>query len=178
MTMPTAEALRAAFGLEWAFRLILVAGILGIVTTINACVICLTRALLAASHAGFVSPWFAQVTERRQIPRNALLAVAVPTVVGPFLKLEWLATDLGPISFIAAFALTCVAAVKVTRDRKSATGLAVSRFGLFVSIAMAVSMLIPGAYYYLEWPNGYLFLAVSAAIGYVVYRARYRLASG
>ena len=88
-------------------------------------------------------------------------------LVGPFLALSWLVTDLGPISFVCAFVVTC--AIAIGRSQ-STTDRVISYAGLLVSLTLGLSMLVPGAYYYVEWPTGYLLLAALGVVGFAAFR--------
>jgi len=169
--MPTAEALKLSMGYDWAMSTILVAGLLGIATTINACIICSVRSILAAVQAGFLPEWFGVVDQRTGAPRNAIVFIGIFVAIGPFLALAWLATDLGPISFVCAYIFTCAAALKHQKDQQNRGAYVMAIYlGIFVAAIMALSMFVPGSYYHIEWPHGYLFLTGCAIVGFLFYR--------
>jgi APA family basic amino acid/polyamine antiporter len=165
--MPTAEVLKLAFGYDWAYQTILIAGMLGIVTTLNACVICCVRSILAAVRAGFLPDWFGQIHESSGVPRNAIIFTGMVAALGPFLSLSWLASDLGPMSFLCAFLFTSAAVLKHDQNHAVSTYIAIS-----ISAIMVLSMLVPGAYYQVKWPSGFVFLFGCAVLGFLLYRLR------
>jgi APA family basic amino acid/polyamine antiporter len=124
--LPTAAAFEAAFQSPVIGKIVLFAGLLGLVSTWNALFFSGTRILLVLAADGFVSPAFRTLHPRFGSPKNAIvfLAVLIPTlgllgkgVIGPLLN---------SFSVVMAgiYAFVCAGVVILRRraDVRSASG--------------------------------------------------------
>lgn len=170
LDMPTAEVFTKSLNNPLAYKLILVAGFLGIITTLNTCIIACSRAIIAANRSGYVPASWGEVDESSGVPRNALNALGLFLLIGPFLSLSWLETDLGPISFTAAFLVTCLSALRMTTgSNKVKGGRWIYILGLIITLGMVLTFFIPGAYYHQQWPVSYYTLGGVIGIGSIWY---------
>ncbi len=178
--MPTAEVLQATYGYDWAHKLVLIGGFMGIITTLNCCMICATRLLYWAANNGLMPAWFGVIDPKSGTLKNGIKFVGFIILAGPFLSLGWTSSNMGPISFVFAALLICLAALKM---RKENPGMAqpykikntlVICGGIAVTLSLLISFTIPGSYEHI--PLGrYAFIAIWGAIGYVVYRSQTKL---
>ena len=174
--MPTADVLNATYGYAWAHKLVLIGGFMGIITTLNACMICATRLMLAATRAGYMPKWFGVIDKKSETLKNAVKFVGFFMIIGPFLSLGWTSSNMGPISFVLASIITCFAALKMrkshpdmARPYKIKNTLTIY-CGIFVSLTLFGSMLVPGSYEYIVWPERHIFIAIWAALGFLFYK--------
>ena len=174
--MPTAEAVQSALGYTWTHKVILIGGFFGIITTINACVICATRIMLFAARKNVLPEWFGVIDPKTQTLKNAVLFVGIFIIIGPFLALSWTSSNMGPVSFVCAAIVTCFAALKMRKTHPDMPRPYKIKNSLTIYIAIAVSLLmfisffVPGSYEYIKWPNGYIYLASWAVIGFLFYK--------
>ena len=73
--MPTADAMAAVFGGSWAGKLLVVAGIAGILTSWNAFVIGGSRVLYALAESRMVPAVFARLHPRFHTPYVGIIAI-------------------------------------------------------------------------------------------------------
>ena len=83
--LPAAAAFRIAFGSEWMARVVLVAGLCGIVTVGNGASIAASRLLFALGRARMVSPGFTELHPGYGSPVKAIYFVTTFGVLGAFL---------------------------------------------------------------------------------------------
>ncbi|MCK5377219.1 MAG: APC family permease, partial [Acidobacteria bacterium] len=110
--LPTAAVFRVAFGFEWAAKLVLFTGMLGLITTLNGFFIASSRLLFAMGRGGLLPAWFGEVDKRFHTPRNAVLFVGALAVAGPFFGKAALApiVNSAAFTFVATLCVTCLAA--------------------------------------------------------------------
>lgn len=150
--LPTAAVFRVAFGYDWAADIVLFAGILGLITTLNGFYIASSRIVFSQGRGGLFPQWFSEVHEKYHTPKNAIIFVGIISLIGPFLgkaALTPIVTS-SALSFTAVLAVTCISAIRL---RKTAPNLArpykVNKktlyIGLAVSILLILLMIVPGS---------------------------------
>jgi amino acid transporter len=175
LEMPPADVFRVAFGHDWASRLVLLAGFLGIATTLNGALFAASRLLFAAGRAQLLPQWFGQASVRGGIPRNATLFVGLFALAGPFVGKAVLSpiVNIGSVAFSVGWFITCLAALRL---RSSAPDMPrpyrVRHFGTLVAgsaaaLVLAALLLFPGSPECLSWPGEYATLLVWVALGVV-----------
>ena len=119
--LPAAFAARAAFSSRWGAALVLLAGMCGIMATLNAMLLSGSRLSLALSRAGFLPPVFGRV-DRRGAPVAALTfataLAAVGVLAGEGLLLP--VVDTASMSLIVSYVLVCAAVLRLRRSAPEA----------------------------------------------------------
>jgi APA family basic amino acid/polyamine antiporter len=117
--LPAAAALQAAFGSSFFSRLVLIAAVLGILTTWNAVFVVGTRLLFALGRARMISPGVGVVHPRYGSPAWAVLLVGSLGSLGVFLGRNAIVplANLGATCFTMAFIVSCWAVVKLRKQR-------------------------------------------------------------
>ena len=175
--MPTAEVLQATYGYDWAHKLVLIGGFMGIITTLNTSMICATRLLYWASNNGLMPSWFGVIDAESKTLKNGTKFVGFIIILGPFLALGWTSSNMGPIAFSFAALLMCMAALKMRKTNPDMPrpfkikNSMVMYGGVAVSLSLIFSFTIPGSYEHI--PLGrYAFIAIWGALGFVVYNSQ------
>lgn len=116
--MPTAEVFRVAFGYEWAAKLVLVAALMGLLTTLNAILISASRLLFSLARGGMLPHWLAKVHPTHGTPSNAIILVGTIGLIGPFVGMAALTPIVNSGSFAVTFTLfmTTLSALKLRKD--------------------------------------------------------------
>jgi APA family basic amino acid/polyamine antiporter len=149
--LPTAAVFRVAFGYEWAAQLVLFAGILGLITTLNGFYIASSRLIFAQGRGGLLPQWFGEVHEKYHTPKNAIIFVGIISLIGPFLGKAALTPIVNSSSLAFVFSLS-VTSLSAVRLRKTAPSLArpykvkstmTLYLGFTISIILVLLMLAP-----------------------------------
>ncbi len=104
--LPTADATVALLGGAWAGKLLVLAGIGGILTSWNAFLIGGSRAIYALARAGQLPAALGRLHPKYNTPHNALLLIGGLSVVAPLFgrpALVWL-VDAGGLGIVVAYA--------------------------------------------------------------------------
>ncbi len=117
--MPLAEVFRTGLGSEWMARLVLFAGLLGILSTLNGIFIAATRILFAQGRGGLLPHWFAELHPVHHTPKNAVLFVGFIALAGPFIGKAGLLYIVNSYSLVFSFILT-ITAFAALRLRRTA----------------------------------------------------------
>jgi basic amino acid/polyamine antiporter, APA family len=118
-TLATADAMTALFGGGWAGKLLVIAGIGGIITSWNAFLIGGSRAFYAMAHAKMLPEFLGRLHPVHNTPVNAILMVGALSVIEPFFgrkSLVWL-VDAGGSGIVVAYATVAVSFL-VLRERE------------------------------------------------------------
>lgn len=116
-SLPAAAAFEAAFGSRLMRDVVLLAGLMGLLTTWNAVYFAGTRVLFALGNSHLIPPMFGRVSSRFGSPVLAVLAIGViggamallgPGVVNPIVG------SVG-ICFVALFILVCIGLIRLRR---------------------------------------------------------------
>lgn len=173
--MPTAEVLQATYGYDWAHKLVLIGGFMGIITTLNTSMICATRLLHWASNNGLMPAWFGVIDPQSETLKNGTKFVGFIILAGPFLALGWTSSNMGPIAFSVSALLICMAALKMRKENPDMPrpykikNTFVIYGGIAVAISLIISFTIPGSYEHI--PLGrYAFIAIWGALGFIIYK--------
>jgi len=120
--LPAAAAFRAAFSSPWLANLVLVAALLGIVTTWNAVFMAATRVLFALGRARILPPTFGSIHPRFRSPAMAILFVGLIGCVGTFLGRSAIVpiVNVGSTCFSFAFFMTCFGLINARRKHPAA----------------------------------------------------------
>jgi amino acid transporter len=118
-SLAVADSMSAVFGGAWAGKLIVIAGIGGIVTSWNAFLVGGSRAVYAMAHAKMLPDFLAKLHPTYNTPINAILMVGALSVVAPLFgrpALVWL-VDAGGLGIVVAYAAVA-ASFLVLRKRE------------------------------------------------------------
>jgi len=179
--LPVAAAFRMAFGSEWLARVVLVAGLFGIVTVGNGASIGSTRLLFALGRARMISPAFTKLHPAYGSPVTAIVFVTLFGLAGDFLGRSGIApiVSVGSTAACLAYLFTSLGVWKLRRtqpDRPRPYRIPVG--GLVSLLAAAGSAFLMFSSIRQQWiearggfPLEWAVMAVWAAIGIAMYRA-------
>ncbi|MGO2504331.1 MAG: APC family permease, partial [Cobetia marina] len=78
------DAMQALFNTPWASKLMILAGIAGIITSWNAFYIGGSRAIYALAHAGMLPAALGKLHPKHKTPTNAVLLIGLLSCIAPF----------------------------------------------------------------------------------------------
>jgi len=174
--LPTADATAALLGGSWAGKLLVVAGIGGILTSWNAFLIGGSRAIYALARAGQLPAGLGKLHPRFNTPYRALLLIGALSVFAPLFgrpALVWL-VDAGGLGIVVAYAFVAWSFL-VLRKREPdmerpyvvRNGRAVGWIALVLSIGIAI-LYLPGSPAALIWPYEWLIVLGWIVLGAVM----------
>jgi basic amino acid/polyamine antiporter, APA family len=172
--LPTAEAFATAFGSQTLVNVILVAALLGLITSWNGFFLAASRVLFALGRGRMVAPWLGAIHPRFGTPSNAVLLAALVTVVGASLGRGAMSSFVNAGSFCIGLAFLGVARSTIrlrrthpdlARPYRIPGGLIVPWAAVLGSLFMLGAMLVPGSGASLAWPMEWLILVVVATLG-------------
>jgi len=176
-SLATADAMKTAYGGAWAGKLLVLAGVGGILTSWNAFLIGGSRAIYAMARAKMLPSFLAQIHPHYHTPRNAILLVGCLSLVAPFFgrkTLVWL-VDAGGLGIVVAYA-TVALSFLVLRSRepgmerpfKVGRGRLVGWGALLLSIAITLAYL-PGSPAALVWPYEWAIVLAWSFLGLIFF---------
>jgi len=176
--LPTAEVFRVAFHYEWAARLVMVAALLGLISTLNGFYIASSRLLFSLGRGGLLPHWFAKVHDKHQTPSNAVLFVGAISLLGPFIGKSALIpiVNSGALTFAVTLLMTCLAAVRLRfRHPEMPRPFRANTLSLYAGIAVSallvLLMTVPQSPGFLK-PLEFLIIGGWMAFGLAGYIAR------
>lgn len=183
--MPTSEVFSAAFGYQWAAKLVLIAALLGLVTSLNGFFLAATRVLFAAGRGGLLPAWFGQLDPKHHTPINAILFVGAFALLGPFVgkAILWPIVHAGSFAFVTVWCIACLAAIRLRRiapemERPYAVKHTATLYtGALIALALSACFVIPGSPEQLAWPTEVLIVTVWCALGALFYGIEQRAGS-
>lgn len=135
--MPAAAAFRVAFNSSLLGNVVLLAGLLGLITSWNAVLFAAIRVLHRLATAGLFAPAFARVNPVTGIPTAAVVFTGVVSAMGALFGLG----ALGPIvssagvGITAIYVVVCLAAWQLHRDGIALATMAVATLVLIAALA-------------------------------------------
>ena len=175
----------AAFGASWAGKLMVLAGMAGIVTSWNAFYIGGSRAIYALARAGMLPAVFARLHPKHRTPYVAILAIGLVSTIAPFFGRStavWL-VDAGGLGIVIAYLFVAASFVvlrlrepDMPRPFRTRGGITLGVIAIVLSIAIVGLYLpmSPSALKPVEWLLFAVWMGVGLAL-YVWARARYGL---
>lgn len=159
-SLATADAMTAVFGGTWGGKLLVLAGIGGIITSWNAFLVGGSRAIYAMAHAKMLPAFLGKIHPKYNTPVNAIIMVGALSIVAPLFgrkALVWL-VDAGGLGIVVAYA-TVAASFLVLRKREPemkrpfrvANGMVVGYAALILAIGIII-LYLPGSPAALVWP--------------------------
>jgi amino acid transporter len=171
--LPTADASAALFGGAWAGKLIVIAGIGGILTSWNSFLIGGSRALYALARAGQLPAAFGRLHPRYRTPHNALLLIGGLSMLAPLFgrpALVWL-VDAGGLGIVVAYAFVAWSFLVLRRDEpdmtrpyRVANGVLVGRIALVLSLGLSL-LYLPFSPAALIWPQEWAIVLAWVLLG-------------
>ena len=159
--LATASAVSIAWNSHWLGKLLVVAGIGGIITSWNAFVIGGSRAIYALAQHGQLPAFLGYLHPRYRTPVNAVLLIGVLSALAPLFgrkALVWL-VDAGGLGIVVAYGFVAVCFLVLRRrepemDRPFRAGASniTGWLGLFAAIGL-FALYLPGSPSALLWPQ-------------------------
>ena len=115
--LPTADAMVAVWNSATAGRVLVFAGLLGIITSWNACFLGASRLVFAMARCGMLPPVFALLHPRYKTPFVTIVALTALTCVAPLLgrpALVWM-VNAGGFAAVLGFFLVALSFVRLRR---------------------------------------------------------------
>jgi basic amino acid/polyamine antiporter, APA family len=176
-TLATADAMSLAFGGGWAGKLLVLAGIGGILTSWNAFLVGGSRAVYAMAHARMLPAYLGHLHPRYNTPVNAILLIGALSIVAPLFgrkTLVWL-VDAGGLGIVIAYATVALSFLVLRRKEpemerpfRVANGKLVGYGALILSVAI-ILLYLPGSPAALVWPYEWAIVLAWSALGVVFY---------
>ncbi len=176
--LPTADASVVMLGGAWAGKLLVLAGIGGILTSWNAFLIGGSRAIYALAKAGQLPPALAVLHPRFNTPYRAVLLIGILSVLAPLFgrpALVWL-VDAGGLGIVIAYAFVAWSFLVLRKkEPQMPRPYAVRHWrlvgwsALLSSIAIAI-LYLPGSPAALVWPEEWLIVLGWALLGALLLR--------
>ncbi|MGX1900682.1 APC family permease [Thermolongibacillus altinsuensis] len=104
-SLPTADAMSAAFGNPFFAKVLIIGGLAGILTSWNAFIIGGSRILYAMAKENVLPRWFAYIHPKYKTPSNSIWFIGILSTFAPFLgrpMLVWL-VDAGGLTITIAY---------------------------------------------------------------------------
>ena len=175
--LATADAMGLAFGGGWAGKLLVLAGIGGILTSWNAFLVGGSRAVYAMAHARMLPAFLGHLHPRYNTPVNAILLIGALSIVAPLFgrkSLVWL-VDAGGLGIVIAYATVALSFLvlrrrepEMERPFKVANGNLVGFGALILSIGI-VLLYLPGSPAALVWPYEWAIVLAWTILGVIFY---------
>lgn len=111
--LPVAEAMAAALGSTTGGKIVLFAGLLGLISTWNSLTYGATRVLFALGRARIIAPYFGELDARRRTPVRAILFVSAIGIAGSFFGRSAILpiVDAGAFAYVTTYAAVSLAAL-------------------------------------------------------------------
>lgn len=172
-SLATADAASALFGTPLAGKVIVLAGIGGIVTSWNAFYIGGSRAIYALAHARMLPPFLGKLHPKYNTPVNAILLIGALSVMAPLFgrqTMVWL-VDAGGAGIVIAYAVVA-ASFLVLRKRepdmprpfRAPAGSFVGWAALVLSVGICL-LYLPPSPAALVWPHEWAIVGGWAVVG-------------
>ncbi|MBU3032301.1 APC family permease [Paracoccus marinaquae] len=175
--LPTVDAMSAVFGGAWAGKLLVLAGIGGIITSWNAFLVGGSRAIYAMAHAKMLPAFLGKLHPKYNTPVNAILMVGALSIVAPLFgrkALVWL-VDAGGLGIVVAYAAVAASFLALRRKEpemprpfRVANGKFVG-WGALILSAGIILLYMPGSPAALVWPYEWAIAGGWAFIGLCFY---------
>ncbi len=175
--LPTADATSALLGGSWGGKVLVIAGIGGILTSWNAFLIGGSRAIYALARAGQLPASLGRLHPRYRTPHRAVLLIGVLSVIAPLFgrpALVWL-VDAGGLGIVIAYAFVALSFLvlrkrepEMERPYRVRGGQIVGWIALVLSVAIA-GLYMPGSPAALVWPYEWTIFLGWSLLGAVMF---------
>jgi amino acid transporter len=176
-SLATADASAASWRSPWIGKLVVVAGIGGILTSWNAFLVGGSRAIYALAHSGMLPRFLGRLHPRFNTPANAVVLIGALAILAPLLgrqTLVWLA-DAGGFGIVIAYAMVALSFIILRRRQPEMPRPYRVRYGPFIgytALILSLGMMVlylPGSPSALVWPHEWMILLGGAVTGVVFY---------
>ena len=175
--LATADAMGVVFHTHWAAKLMILAGIGGILTSWNAFFIGASHAIYAMADARMLPAFLAKLHPKYKTPTNAIFLIGTISIIAPFFgrqTLVWL-VDAGGFGIILSFIFVAWAFLvlrkrepNMVRPFKVKYGTLVGYLAVISSVALAL-LYMPFSPSALVWPYEWVILLGWMGLGTVFY---------
>jgi len=176
-SLVTADAMAAVFGGSWAGKLLVLAGIGGIITSWNAFYVGGSRAIYAMAKAKMLPEFLGYLHPKYKTPTNAILLIGAFSALAPLLgrkMLVWL-VDASGLTIVVAYLLVTISFVilrkkepDMDRPFKVTAGRTVGVLAIIMSIFL-ITLYFPGMPSALVWPYEWAIILGWTILGIVFY---------
>jgi amino acid transporter len=181
LELPAAGAFEAAFHSPLLAKVVLVAGLCGIVTTWNTVFISSSRVIFALGRARIIPPYFGRIHRVFKSPFHSIMFAGAVSAFGVFLGKSAILPIVNVAGSCYAFAyfFTSLSVIKLRRDRPQALrpyrvpgGKAVAVMGVVFSVAIFfLTVYEPYRNSRGAFPLEWIFILVWAALGFLFWTA-------
>ena len=186
LNLPTAGAFEAAFDSLFWGRVVLFAGLLGLLSSWNAFFFAGARVLYALGRSRILPPFFGYVHPKYQTPTGAILFVTVLSLIGAFLGRSAIVpiVKAGGLCLAAVFVLTCVGVFRLRKSQPDrprpyrASPLLITLGALGSFVMLVLSLLQPLWDESQSWPLKWTFLLVWGFLGILFWFMAARIRNG
>lgn len=171
--LATADSMQAVFSSPLAAKVMILAGIGGILTSWNSFFVGGSRAIYAMANSGMLPRFLAVLHPRYKTPTNAVLMIGLLSTLAPLCgrkMLVWL-VDAGGLAIVVSYFLVALSFLvlryrepQMPRPYRIRSGKAVGVIAMVLSFGMAV-LYLPGAPAALLWPYEWLILLGWSLLG-------------
>lgn len=179
-SLATADAGASGWGSPVAGKVVVLAGVAGILSSWNAFVVGGSRVLYALAHSGMLPPLFARLHQRHRTPYAAVLLIGVLAAIAPFFgrtTMVWF-VDAGSFAVVIAYLFVAVSFLVLRRREPDMPRPYRVRGGTVVgTTAVALCILLPLLYLpwspvALVWPYEWAMVLGWAALGGLLFASR------
>ena len=161
----------------WGGRILLLAGLAGILTSWNAFLVGGSRAIYALAHAGLLPAFLGRLHPKFNTPHNAVLMIGRLAMLAPFFgrqTLVWL-VNAGGLGIVIAYAMVAVSFLvlrfrepELDRPYRVPAGLLVGGLALVLSVFLGL-LYLPGRPAALAWPEEWVIIIIWTLLGGLFY---------
>ncbi len=176
-TLSTADAMTSVFGGSWAGKILVLAGIGGIITSWNSFIVGGSRAIFAMAHARMLPSFLGKLHPKYNTPVNAILMIGALSVIAPFFgrkSMVWL-VNAGGLGIVVAYATVALSFLvlrknepEMDRPFKVANGMFVGYASLILSLGI-IALYMPGSPAALVWPYEWVMVGGWGLLGLMFY---------
>ena len=178
--LPTAEASSALFKTSTAGKIIVIAGIGGLLTSWNAFLIGGSRALYALAQAGQLPAIFGELHPRYNTPYKAILLIGSLSIIAPLFgrpALVWL-VDAGGLGIILAYIFVAISFLVLrVREPNMKRPFKVRNWRIVGGLALLLScgillLYLPGSPASLIWPYEWMIIFIWVLLGIFLFKRK------
>ncbi|MGI9327556.1 MAG: APC family permease [Pseudomonadales bacterium] len=177
--LPTATAAEKLWHSPWAYRLLLLAGLAGIISSWNGFIVGGSRAIYAMAADGMLPRWLSAIHPRYGTPYRAIMLIGLISALAPWFGrplLVWL-VNAGGLGVVLAYLLVAAAFLQLRRQEPEMprpyvvpVGSLVGCSALLLSLSLA-ALYLPGSPAALQQPE-WLLLVLWFGLGALLYRSQ------